>query len=298
VLVGWLNSGSAQGSGHLLVAFKEALAALGWKEGEQVTFEIRWAEGRIDRLQSMATELAEKRAAIIVAGQLQAVRAATKAAPRTPIVMTTGSDPVATGLVTSLAHPGGMITGLTNQMVDISEKYVELLLEAMPQLQRVGFLADSTTLARTTYMETARRSAKQSSIDVRFAEARNVQEVEAALSRFAQERVQALVLFPGPSLGADRRRIVELALAHRWPLMGFSREWAKEGALLTYGPDFVTNNRRAAFYVDSILKGANPGDLPIEQPTKFELVVNLKTANTLGITMPQSLRARADELIQ
>jgi putative ABC transport system substrate-binding protein len=156
--------------GHFYAAFKEALAAQGWKEGEQIVFEDRWAGGKIDRLPALAAELAAKRPSIIVAGQLQAVSAAAKAAQQTPIVMTAASDPVATGLVTSLARPGGMITGLTNIMVDVSEKYLELLCAAVPKLQHVGFLADSNSLARSTYMEAARRSAKQNSIEARFAE--------------------------------------------------------------------------------------------------------------------------------
>ena len=298
VLIGWLNSDSRESSGQYLTAFKEGLAALGWKEGSQLVIEERWADGRHARLQSLAEELAAKKPAVIVAGPTQSVPAAAKAAPKTPIVIATGSDPVAQGLVKSLARPGGMITGLTNFNASITEKILELLLAAAPKVKRVGFLGDSTIRQHATYMEAVRRSAVQYSVEARFAKVASPEEIEPAVSRLAKDGAQALVVMLSPILRVERRRIAKLALAQRWPVVAGAREFAEAGALLSYSADALANYRRAAYYVDRILKGAKPGDLPIEQPTKFELVVNMKTAKALGITIPQSILVRADKVIE
>ena len=298
VLIGWLNGGSREASGHLLAAFKEGLAALGWKEGSQVVIEERWANGRGERLQSLAQELAAKRPAVMVAAPGTAVRAAAIGAPKTPLVMATGGDVVAPGLVKSLARPGGMVTGVTNISTELAEKFLELLLAAAPKLRRVGFLRDPTTLNADLVKEAARRSIAQHSVDARFAEAARPEEIEAAISRLEKEGAQALVVFPSQTLLVERRRIVKLALARRWPVIAGQREWAEEGALLSYGVDPSSNYRRAAYYVDRILKGTKPGDLPIERPTKFELVLNLKTAKALKLEVSRELAVRADEVIE
>ena len=298
VLIGWFHAASRQLEGHSLAAFKEGLAALGWKDGAQFVIEERWADGQIDRLPALAGELATKKPAVIVATPLTASFAAAKAAPKTPIVMATGGDPVAAGLVKSLARPGGMITGLTNFSSSISEKYLELLLAAAPRLRRIGFLFDSTAPNVALHKENARRSVAQNPVEARYAEVARPEEIEAAISRLEKEGAQALVVFPSQTLLVERRRIVKLALARRWPIIAGQREWADEGALLTYGVETSANYRRAAYYVDRILKGAKPADLPIEQPTKFELVVNLKTAKAIRLTISQSLLFRADKVIE
>jgi len=298
VLIGWLNGGSRERSGHLFAAFKEGLAALGWKQGSQVVIEERWANGRSERLEPLAQELAAKRPVVIVAAPATAVRAAAKGVPKTPIVMATGGDPVAGGLATSLARPGGMVTGVTNISTELNEKFLELLIAAAPKLRRVGFLWDPTTLNAGLTKEAARRSVAQHSVEARFAEAASPEEIEAAISRLEKEGAQALVVFPSQTLLVERRRIVKLALAHRWPVIAGQREWTDEGALLTYGADASANYRRAAYYVDRILKGAKPGDLPIEQPTKFELVINMKTAKALKLEIPRDLGVRADRVIE
>lgn len=298
VLIGWLNGGSRESNGHLFAAFKEGLAALGWKEGSQVVIEERWADGRSERLQSLAQELAAKRPAVIVTAPLTSAAAATKAAPKTPIVIASGGDPVAPGLVKSLARPGGMVTGVTNIATELAEKYLELLLAAAPKLRRVGFLWDPTTQNPGLMKEAARRSVAQYSVDARFAEVARPEEIEAAISRLEKEGAQALVVFPSQTFLVERRRILKLALAHRWPVIAGQREWADEGALLSYGADPPANYRRAAYYVDRILKGAKPGDLPIEQPTKFELVLNLKTARALKLEIPRELAVRADRVLE
>jgi putative ABC transport system substrate-binding protein len=301
VLIGWLNTDSRDLSGHFLGAFKEGLAALGWKEGTQYVIEERWANGRIGQLQPLAEELAARKPAIIVAATSAAVGAAAKAAPKTPIVMASGSDPVTQGFVKSLARPGGMITGVTNIATSIAEKHVELLLAAAPKVKRVGALVDSTPRvgSRTeAQMEAVRRAVAQYQVQAHFAQVASPEEIELAIPRLAKEGSQALVVMVTPLLRSERRRIVRLALEQRWPVVGGEREFAEEGALLSYGADTSANYRRAAYHVDRILKGVKPGDLPMEQPTKFELVVNLKTAKALGLTLPQPFLMRADKVIE
>jgi putative ABC transport system substrate-binding protein len=302
VLIGWLHGDSRESSGHYLTAFKEGFAALGWKDGAQYAIEERWANGQYARLQSLAEEIAVKKPAVIVAAPLSSVPAAAKSAPRTPIVMGSGGDPVAMGLVKSLARPGGMITGVTSFSVNLAEKHVELLLAAAPKVKRVGVLGDSAPRLVPSQMESqseaVRRSAAQYQVEARFAEAANPEEIEPAISRLAKEGAQGLIVMISAMLRNERRRIVKLALAHRWPVVAGVRDFAEEGALLSYGADALANYRRAAYYVDRILKGTKPGDIPIEQPTKFELVINGKTAKALGLTIPQSLLISADKVIE
>jgi putative ABC transport system substrate-binding protein len=298
VVIGWLNFGSRELDAKLLAAFKEGLAALGWREGSQVVIEERWANGRIERLQLLAEELAAKNPAVIVVAPTQSLAAAAKAAPKTPIVQVSAADPVVTGFAASLARPGGMVTGLSNIVTDVTGKMLELLLAAAPKLRRVGFLADSTNFARVRLMEAARRSVEQRAIEARFEEVAKPEEIEPAISRLAKERVQGLVVMPSPLFSSERRRIVKLALEHRWPAIASRREFTEEGALLSYGIDVLLHYHRAAYYVDKILKGAKPGDLPIEQPTKLELVINGKTAKALGLDITNEMLLRADKIIE
>ncbi|MCC7486672.1 MAG: ABC transporter substrate-binding protein [Burkholderiales bacterium] len=295
VVIGHLSASS--GGPARLAAFKDELAVLGWKEGPDYVLEERWANGRWERLQALAGELAASKPAVIVARAGITARAAAKAAPRIPIVMT--GDPVSVGLAKSLARPGGMVTGISAVRSETAEKYVELLLAAAPKVKRVGFLFDSNQTARPT-MDAARRSAAQHGVEARFAEAGKAEEIESAISRLAKDGAQALVVLNGTTgpLLVERQRIAELALARRWPLVSGSSEATEAGALLSYGVDRVWLTRRTAYYVDRILRGAKPGDLPIEQPTKFELVVNLKTAKALGITLPQSILLQATRVIE
>lgn len=297
VSIGWLHTDSRDGSGHLLAAFTEALAILGWKGGSEVVIHDRWADGRIERLQSLAVELATKKPAVIVAFPTQSVGAAAKAAPKVPIVQAAGADPVLVGLAASLAQPGGMVTGLSNINTDLAEKYLELLLTAAPQLRRVGFLMDSTNFARVAQMEAARRSIARYPIEASFAEAGKLEEVETALSSLAGKGVQGLIVIASPLFVFERRRIIKFALERRWPLIAARHEFPADGALLSYGPDIVAQFRRAADFVHRILKGARPGDLPIEQPTTLELVMNRKTAKLLGLTISPTLLLQVDRVI-
>ncbi|MGH8700118.1 MAG: ABC transporter substrate-binding protein [Burkholderiales bacterium] len=297
VLIGWLHGGSREANGHIFAAFKDGLAALGWKEGSQVVFEERWANGWIERLQPLAEELAAKKPAVIV-GLGSSVRAAAKAAPNTPVVQAGGADPVAAGLVKSLARPGGMITGVSSIQSEISEKLLELLLAAAPKLRRIGFLFDSTTGNIALQRENTRRSVAQYAVEARYAEVARLEEIEPAISRLTKEGAQALVLLPSQMFLVERRHIVKFALARRWPVIAGQREWADDGTLLSYGVDPSSNSRRAAYYVDRILKGAKPGDLPIEQPTRFELVINMKTARALKLEISRELAVRVDRVIE
>ncbi len=297
VLIGWLSWGSRESGEHSRNVFKDGLAALGWKEGSNYVLEERWADGHVDRLPGLAAELAVKRPALIVALPVPAARAAAKAAPKTPIVVI-GGDPVSAGLVASHARPGGMVTGLTLVLTEISEKYLELLLAAAPKSRRVGFLFDLNAANVALLKENARRSVAQHKVEARFAEVARLEEIEPALSRLAKEGVHALIVIGTTGLSVERRRIVKFALARRWPVVAGAGFWAEEGALLGYSADGLALSRRAAYYVDRILKGTKPADLPIERPMKFELVLNMKTARALGITIPPTILVRADKVIE
>jgi putative ABC transport system substrate-binding protein len=297
-LIGWLCLQSRETGEHLLVALKEGLATLGWKEGTQFVVEERWADGQVGRLQPLAEELAATKPKIIVAFPVLPVRAVAKAAPDTPIVFAATADPVAAGLAKSLAHPGGMITGISNVVQDITPKHLELLIAVLPELRRVGFLADSTNPARGQLREAADRSVVQYKVKEIYEEVARPAEIDAAISRLADGGAQALVVIASAILVFERQRILRLAAAQRWPVIGWSREWPADGALMSYGVNTLDSLRRAAFYIDKILKGANPGDLPVEQPSKIELIINLKTAKALGLDVPLHLQQLADEVIE
>ncbi len=299
VLIGWLLAGSRTGSARALTAFKEGMAALGWKEGSNYVLEERWAEGRVDRLPALAEELAAKKPALIVAGLSLATAAAVKAAPKTPIVQTSGASPVDLGLAASLARPGGMVTGVTNIADQLSEKYLELLLAAAPKVKRVGFLVDLASPGYAAHMKNARRAIEHYRVEARVAEVAKPEDLDPAISRLAKEGVQGLVVLPSAGLfTAERRRIVKLALAKHWPVIAGPSGFAEEGALLSYSADGLALHRRSAYYVDRILKGTKPGDLPIEQPMKFELVLNMKTARALKLEISRELQLRVDRVIE
>ena len=297
VLIGWLMVNSRKQDINRYNAFKEGMAALGWKEGVHYVLEERWADGQVDRLSILAQEIAAAKPQIIVAAPTQSAIAAAKAAPTTPIVQANG-NPLSTGMVASLARPGGMVTGLTNIAGEISDKLVELMRDAMPGVRRFGCIVDASSATGKTSLARARQAADKLSIELRAVEVSSPREIEPALARLAKENVQALIVLASAFFNNERHRIVKFALAQRWPTFAGQVEFAEAGALATYGADRVALFRRAAYYVDRILKGAKPGELPIEQPTKFELMVNLKTAKALGITVPQVVMVRADRVIE
>ena len=298
VLIGWLSSAPRETGRGNLADFKKELATLGWQEGANYVLVELYAAGQPNRLPALAEELAAKKPALIVATPAVATIAAAKAAPKTPIVQVTGSAPVSTGLAASLARPGGMVTGLTSLSGVLSAKYLELLLAAAPKVQRVGFLGDVKVPGYPTHMKNARAAIERFRIESRFAELISAEDLDRALLQLAKEGVQALVVLPSGTLfNPERQRILQFASAQRWPVIG-SSGWGAAGALLSYSADASALFRRAAHYVDRILKGAKPADLPIEQPTTFELVVNLKTAKALGLTMPPEIMVQATQVIQ
>ena len=300
IVIGWLHFDSHKAGASSLVAFKDALAALGLKEGTQIFIEARWAEGRPDRIPALADELAAKKPAVIVSVSGQVTSILAKAAPDIPIVQASGTNPVEIGLAAGLARPGGMVTGITNLNIELSEKLVELLVAVDRKLKRVGFLVHVNIggKAMTSQIAAARRSAAAYSVEAYFAQPAKVDEIEPALSTLAGQGVQALISMPSPLLNAERSRIIGLAKAQRWPVAATAPAWAEQGALLSYGVDNLPNYRRAAYFVDRILKGTKPGDLPIEQPSHVALVVNLRTAKTLGITIPQVVLLQATKVIE
>ena len=300
VVIGWLEGSSRAVNGHRLIAFKEELAALGWKEGAQYVIEERWAQGKPDVAPALATELAVRKPAVIVAGAGM-TRAAAKAAPETPIVQANGASPVGAGLAKSHARPGGMVTGLTNMTgADdaVIEKYVEMLVLAAPASRSIGFLLDGTIIRKDEHIKTYRRVATQHRVASHFVVLSKMEDLEAAFAEFRSARVEALVLHAAALMANERDRIVGMALKHRWPAISGAEDWAHAGALLSYGTSRTDQFRRAAHYVDKILRGAKPGNLPIEQPMRVELVLNHKTAKALGLKLPAELVVRADRVIE
>ena len=297
--VGYLGIPSREQALHLIKAFEERLRSLGYRDGDNVAIEYRFANGELERLPALAAELVRLGADVIVASSNPGTVAAMKATTTVPIVMIGGVDPVSTGLVASLARPGGNVTGLTPDAgSEILGKRFELLKEILPNLSRVGILFNPDVAfnrSRQTSMTATARTLGLTTIPV---EARGLDALEQAFAMMVRERAQAFVMQGDSVLYNNRRQIVEMALRNHLPAASLQKEYADAGFLLTYGADTQDLYRRAAGFVDKIFKGANPAELPVEQPTKFELVINLKTAKALGVIMPPTLLARADEVIE
>jgi putative tryptophan/tyrosine transport system substrate-binding protein len=297
--VGYLGIPSPEQALHLIKAFEERLRSLGYRVGDNVAIEYRFANGELERLPALAAELVRLGVDVIVASSNPSIVAAMKATTTIPIVMIGGVDPVSTGLVASLARPGGNVTGLTPDAGgEILGKRFELLKEILPNLSRVGILFNPDVAfnrSRQTSMTETARTLGLTTIPV---EARGLDALEQAFAMMMRERAQAFVMQGDSVLYNNRGQIVEMALRNRLPAASLQKEYADAGFLLTYGADTRDLYRRAAGFVDKIFKGANPAELPVEQPTKFELVVNLKTAKALGIDIPPTLLTRADEVIE
>jgi putative ABC transport system substrate-binding protein len=278
-------------------ALRERLQELGYVESRNISFEARWAEGRLDRLPSLASELVRLQVNIIVTGGGEAARAAKQATATIPIVMASGADPVQLGLVASLAQPGGNVTGVTSLSSELTGKRLQLLRELLPKVSRVAVLSDETPNSRMSVRDTE-AGARILNIEIYPVGGRDQNQLDRAVSSARRERAGALMVIASPSMFIERRRIADLALKYRLPTAVGGREYAEAGGLFSYAVNYPGQFRRAAVYVDKILKGAKPADLPVEQPTQLELVINLKTAKALGLTIPQSLLQRADEVIQ
>jgi len=287
-------------SDALAEALRQGLHDLGYVEGQHFVVEIRYAAGSEERLRDLAAELVQLKVDVIVAPGAAASRAAQHATRTIPIVMAGTFDPVAGGFVASLAQPGGNITGLSYLGDELQGKRLELLKETVPQSTRIGILANPAFPAHASRLHTLTEAARALGLHLHVVEVHRADEVDTALAVMARAGVDAvLVLDDAVVLNSERGRVVAaLAATHRLPVMYAWREWVVEGCLMSYGPNFVDTWRRVATYVDKILKGTKPADLPVEQPVKFDLVINLKTAKALGITMPPSLLLLADEVIQ
>ncbi|HEV8458500.1 MAG TPA: ABC transporter substrate-binding protein, partial [Methylomirabilota bacterium] len=288
-------------SPHRQEAFRQGLRDLGYVEGRNVVIEYRDAEGNVERLPALAAELVALKVDVIVVGGTPAVLAAKQATKTIPIVFTVAADPVADGLVTSLARPGGNVTGLSNLGPELVGKCLEQLKQAVPGVSRVAVLWQPGAFGERTekdMLKEAEVAARALGVRPQFVEARGPDDFDRAFSDMTRARAGALTVLLSPMFFNERRRLVDLAAKNRLPAVYQVREFVDAGGLMSYGANLADLVRRAATYVDRILKGAKPGDLPVEQPTKFELVINLKTAKALGLTIPQSVLGRADEVIQ
>ena len=294
--VGLLGLGSAESS-PLFEALRQGLRERGWVAGQNITFEDRTTVGSNSRLPDVAAELVRLRVDVIVAWGTTTALAASKATRTIPIV-TAGSEPVGTGLAASLGRPGGNVTGLTTSGRELIGKRIELLKETLPGLSRVALLWNPGSQTQPLSLRDAEAAARSLGLQVRPTEVRRPEDLEKTFASMAHERPEALALVASNMFRVHRARIVELAARHRLPTMFSDRGYVEAGGLMSYGADQVAIFHRLATYVDRILKGAKPGDLPIEQPTKFELIINAKTAKALGLTIPPSLVLRADEVIQ
>jgi putative ABC transport system substrate-binding protein len=294
--VAWLGSGSAATSGPNFDLFRAGMRELGYVEGQSIIIESRFADGKPERIQVLVGELLALAPDVIVAAGPQPLRAFKQATTSIPIVMAIVSDPVEEGLVASLARPGGNLTGQAFENQALTTKRLELLKEAIPKLSRVAVLADST-FGEIGYRQ-AEGAARALHIRLQLLAIRPPVDLERAFTSATTGRAEALLVLASPFLNANRQTVVESAARRRLPATYESKEFVTAGGLMSYGPSFPDMHRRAAIYVDKILKGATPADLPVEQPTKFELAINLKTAKALGLTMPPSLLGRANEVIQ
>ena len=298
--IGYLGANVAA-SPHMQEAFLQGLRDLGYVEGRNVVIESRSAEGKLERLPALAAELVALKVDVIVVGGTSQALAAKQATRTLPIVLATSLDPVTDGLVTSLARPGGNVTGLSLLAPELVGKRLELLTQAVPGISRVAVLWHPGAFGDRTekdMLKAAEVAARGLAVRLQFLEARGPDDFDRAFSEMTRARAGALTVLPSPMFLGERRRLADLAAQNRLPAVYPFRESVDAGGLVSYGPDFVDLFRRAATYVDKILKGAKPGDLPVEQPTKFELVINLKAAKALGLTIPQSVLARADHVVE
>jgi len=298
--IGFLSASSSSDprTPHYLGAFREGLRELGYVEGQNIAIEYRWAEGKYDRLPGLAAELVSLKVDIIVATALPAIQAAKQATGTIPIVMTSSLDPVATGFAANLARPGGNITGLSAMAPEIVGKQLELLKELVPKVSRVALLGNPANPGTAPMVRRAQDAARELGIRLQPLEARSPSEIDNAFAAMTRERAGALLVLLDVMFADHRARIADLAAKHRLPAVYGLQDFAEVGGLIVYGSSFVDRFRRAAIFVDKILKGAKPAALPIEQPTRFALTINLRAAKALGLTIPQSLLLRADQVIQ
>jgi putative ABC transport system substrate-binding protein len=297
-VIGWLDPTSAGFRASYLAAFRQGLRETGYVEGQNVTVEYRWAEGHYDRLPALAADLAERKVDVIVAtGGIPSAQAARNATSTIPIVFSVG-DPVEVGLAASLARPGGNLTGVSTMVPEMTPKRLELLSELVPQAGVIALLVNPNNSNTERTIGDMREAARVKGLQFHILKAGSENEIDAAFTSLVQLRAGALVVGGDPFFGSRRELLVALASRHGVPAIYQFREFAEAGGLISYGPSLTAYFRQLGIYAGKILKGAKPADLPVQQPTTFELVVNLKTAQALGLTIPPSILARADEVIE
>ncbi len=279
-------------------AFRQGLRELGYVEGKNIVIDWRFAEGKLDRLPALAAEVVRLKVDVIVTGGAAATRPAKEATVTIPIVMAQDSDPVGNGFVASLAHPGSNITGLATLTPEISGKRLEVLKETVPRLSRLAVLGTSTEPGNALSLRETELTAGVFGVQIQYLEVPDPKDIGTAFHAASRGRADAILVLPGTVLNSRRTQIVDLAVKSRLPAIYYAAEWVEDGGLMSYGVNFNDLFRRAATYVDKILKGRKPADLPVEQPTKFELVINLKTAKQIGLTIPPDVLALADKVIR
>jgi putative ABC transport system substrate-binding protein len=296
VLMGVTNDSEGQAR---IAAFKEVLQTLGWIEGANVQIDIRWTDGNVaDRIRANAAELVAMRPDVIVANGTPVSAALRFESQSIPIVFVAVTDPIGSGLVPNLARPGGNITGFTVFEYGMAGKWIEIIKEAAPSVSRIGLLHNPTNPAVAGFFPEFKTAAQSLAVPLTVLAARDAEEIDGEFSAFTQQPNGGVIVLPDPFTSAHREMIIKLAARQRVPTIYPFNLFAKAGGLISYGPDIINLFQRAGSYVDRILKGKAPGDLPVEQPIKYELIVNLKTANALGLTVPPTLLARADEVIE
>ena len=295
--IGVLIAGSASGYLPRVEALRQRLRELGYVEGKNVLIEYRYAEGKLDRLPDLAAELVQLKVDVIVTGG-PAILTAKKASPTIPIVFALAADPVGDGLVSSLARPGGNITGLSLMAPDLDGKRLELVKEAFPKVARVAFLWEQGTTRGNEPLTDMEAAAKALGLKLLSIEVRSVGDFEGAFARAKKERAQALITNPSSLISIQERQVLDFVAKNRLPAMYPTSEYVEAGGLMSYGPNYADLFRRAADFVDKILKGTKPADIPVEQPTKFEFVINLNAAKQIGVTIPPNVLARADRVLK
>ena len=297
--IGLLEVGNASASAVLVDAFRHELTKLGWIEGKNVTIEYRFAEQKQERLFEFATELVRLKVDVIVGASTGSALAAKRVTATIPIVITNAGDPVAAGLVASLARPGGNVTGNSGLSPQLNTKRLEILTDSIPKLSRVGLLRESrAAIGRALQLKEIRAAALALNLKLEEIETQDAKDLESAFQTAKQKRVGAITMIATRPFFIERKRIVELAGKHRLPAIYVQKEFVDEGGLMSYGVDYVDLYRRAAVYVDKILKGAKPADLPVQQATKFEFVINLNAAKQIGLTVPNRVLERATQVIR
>ena len=297
--IGYIQTAAPSEAAHVTRAFEEGLRELGYVEGRNLVIERRFADGKLERLPQLAAELVLLKLDVIVTGSNPVIAAVKKETATIPLVMTGSRDPVGSGFIASLARPGGNLTGVaTDPSPEFFGKHVELLKELIPKATRIAVLWNLGEPAAESYHKAAESAASKLGLSMQSVPIRGRDELEGAFARMARERIDALVVQGGPALFTARIQVVQLAIKHRLPGVYWAREFVELGGLASYGSSVADNFRRASVYVDKILKGAKPGDLPVEQPTRFEMVINLKTAKSLGITVPPAVLVQADAVIE